>query len=402
MSREHRPRLRLVGSAAETGQPQPSPHRPVTPEPGPVAGLIVAGEVAHALGAASVMRMRADRSLTEYVCPFCELPGRIRHPTAPSPAENDDQAGAASVVALCYVNGLIIVRFAHPGCSPSAILRVLHDHAPTGHRVRAACWLRPASASTAGAGPGDRTAVLLVDNQVRAWDRARARLAEELYPQALRACGFAPWTDLAAVPPVVPGLTATITPLHCGPRDVRQPRASGAEAVLRVARRQAVVFDGCLDVPDAWAEAARTAGQVVVVAGTALTDPGPVIGRAWTADPDRLPDALAVAVGDGRVWAGVATLAPARPRRRRGGTDASPTDKAEDSPEPGTGIPERFPGISGVPDIPLPPNPAAAAQEPAPHDCGNVSATRTASARAAARWPWNGYRPRHSGGRRWA
>jgi hypothetical protein len=391
MSRKHRPQLRLVGDAAGTGQPQPSPNQPSSP----MTGLIVAAEVAHAMGAASVMRMRADPTLTEYVCPFCELPGRIRHPTAPTPADGD-QAGAASVVALCYVNGLTIVRFAHPECSPSAVLRVLREHAPAGHRVRAACWLRPTSASTTGAGPGDPAAVLLVDNQVRAWDRARARLAEELYPQALRACGFALWTDLAAVPPVVPDLIATITPL--------QPPSpeSGTQAAVRVARRQAVVFDGGLDVPDAWAEAAAASGRVVVVAGTALTDPGPMDGRAWTADPDRLPDALGVAVGQGRVWAGVATLDPARPRRRRGGADMRPTGRAVDPPEPGSGIPGRFPGIGGVPDIPLPPNPAAAAQEPAARDCRNVPATRPASARAAARRPWSGYRPRHSGGRRWA
>jgi hypothetical protein len=306
------------------------------------------------------------------------------------------------VVAIRYVNGLTVVRFAHPGCSPSAVLRILRDATPVRHRVRAACWLRPALAATSGTGRGGGTAVLLVDNQVRAWDRARARLAEELYPQALRAAGLAPWSDLATVPAVVPGLTATIIPLERGLLDARQPGASGTDAVVRVTRRQAVVFDGCLDVPDAWGEAARSSGRVLVVAGTALTDPGPTIGLAWTAEPDRLPDALGVAVGQGRVWAGVATVDPARPRRRHGGTGARATNNAVDSSEPGAGIPGKSSGVGGMPDMPVPPNPAATARETSIPDWETVSTARTEAVQGTGRWLWSGYRARYSGRRRWA
>lgn len=400
MSREHRPPLRLVAdTAGQTG------HQPATrpPDPSPAGGLIVAAEVAHAIGAASVMRMRADATLTEYECPFCELPGRIRRPGT-DPTGQDEQAGAASVVALCYVTGLTIVRFAHPECSPSTVLRVLREHFPTGHRVRAACWLPPAPAG--GAGGGGRVPLLLVDNQVRAWDRAGARLAEELYPKALRAAGFAPWTGPDATPPQVPDLTATITPLPApdpdqpgsldpgstDPDGVEPDTPPGRVSLVRVAQRQEVVFDGCLDVPDAWADAAATCGRVVVVAGTALTDPGPVIGQAWTADPDRLPDALAAAVDEGRAWAGVATLHPAPHRHRGHVQDPHEPPGDTDSPGPREGIQSRFPGIGEAPHFPSPPDPAANAEETAPSHAENVSAIRPGAARVAGRWTWSGYR----------
>jgi hypothetical protein len=393
MSRDHRPPLRLIrDTSAESGRQRPAPHPTAAQDADPADGLIVAAEVAHTLGAASVMRMRADPTLREYVCPFCDLPGRIRHPTDPDPCQGDAQApGAASVVALRYANGLTVVRLAHPECSPSAVLRILHDARPVRHRVRAACWLRPDSASTTATGRGGGTAVLLVDNQVRAWNRTRARDAEEYYPKALRAAGFAPWTDLDDVPPVVPGLRVAITAPAPGSRD-RLER--GAEAVVRVARGPAVVFEGGLDIPDAWAEAARISGRVFVVAGTALTDPGPVIGQAWTTDPDRLGEALAVAARRGRAWAGQAAPAPAG-RIRRPGAGA-------DSPQPGTAIARRFPGTDTAPDIPVPPNPAATAPETPRPDTEDVSAIRSDARHGTNRWPWSGYRARHSGWRRWA
>ena len=353
----------------------------------------MAAEVAHALGAASVMRMRADATLREYICPFCDLPGRLRHPTDPTPGRDDGQAsGAASVVALSHINGLTVIRLAHPGCSPSAVLRILRDTRPARHWVRAACWLRPAPAPTGGPGRDAGTAVLLVDNQVRAWNRTRAGEAEEYYPKALRAAGFAPLTDLDHTPPVVPGLPATITPPAPG------PRGPGTGTVVRVARR-AVVFEGGLDVPDAWAEAARTSGRVVVVAATALTDPGPVTGRAWTTDPDRLGEALTAAARQGRVWAGLAALAPDRRHRRPG---PNPTGGRADSPEPGTAARPGPRGIGATPDISRPTNPAATAPETTPRDHENVSDIRPEAVPGTGRWPWNGYLARYSGWRRWA
>jgi hypothetical protein len=402
MSREHRPPLRLIrDTCAETGRQRPAPHPNDEQDADPLAGLIVAAEVLHALGAASVMRMRADPTLREYVCPFCDLPGRIRHPTDPDPdpCRGDGQAsGAASVVALRYVNGLTVVRFTHPECSPSAVLRILHDARPVRHRVRAACWLRPDSAATSGTGRGEGTAVLLVDNQVRAWNRTRARDAEEYYPKALRAAGFALWTDLDDVPPAVPGLTIAIDPPVPGSRD---RLARGTEAVVRVAQGPAVVFEGCLDMPDDWAEAARISGRVLVVAGTALTDPGPVIGQAWTTDPDRLGEALAVAAHQGRAWAGQAAPDPAG-HLPRPGAGRNPAGDGADSPQPETAIVRGFPGIGTAPDIPLPPNPAATARETPRPDTENVSAIRSDALHGTNRWPWSGYRARHSGWRRWA
>ena len=311
-----RPRLRLV--AAESGVAWPAPQRTGAQNGDPEAGLIVAADVARVLGAATVMRLRADPALTEYVCPFCDLPGRIRHPTDPTdPSLVEPVAGAAAVLAIRYVNGMTVVRLAHPGCSPSAVLRILRDARPVRHRVRAVCWLRPTTASTGEAAGGGRVPVLLVDNQVRAWHRVRAREAPEYFPQALRAFGFTPLTDLDTAALVVPGLTATITPLpHRDPDQPGRPEP-GRVAVVRVAARGAVVFDGRLDVPEPWAEAAAKRGRVVVVAGTALTDPGPVIGRVWPGAPQRLDEALGVAARAGRALVGQAVLGPARGRGHR-------------------------------------------------------------------------------------
>jgi hypothetical protein len=340
----HRPPLHLVAAetAAETAAARPAPDRSGAPDGDPGAGLIVAADVARVLGAATVMRLRADPALTEYVCPFCDLPGWIRHPTDPGdPSPAGPVAGAAAVLAIRYVNGMTVVRLTHPGCSPSAVLRILRDARPVRHRVRAACWLRPTRT-----GAGGRMPVLLVDNQVRAWHRVRAREAEEYFPQALRAFGFAPLTDLDTAAPEVPGLTATISPL---PR--RTPDQPGRVAVVRVATPGAVVFDGRLDVPDPWAEAATTNGRVVVVAGTALTDPGPVIGRVWPCAPERLDLALGVAARAGRALVGQAVLGPAR-GRRRGAPAGTPPGQAVDSLHPGTATPGKQPGIDAAPDIP--------------------------------------------------
>jgi hypothetical protein len=390
MSPERRsPRLRLV--AAGAGVARPAPH-PGARDSDPEAGLIVAADVARALGAATVMRLRADPALTEYVCPFCDLPGRIRHPSYPAGAD-DQAAGAAAVLAIRYVNGMTVVRLAHPRCSPSAVLRLLRDARPVQHRVRAACWLRPTPAGGDTTRRG-RMPVLLVDNQVRAWQRTRARGAEEYLPQALRALGFAPLTDLDAAAPVVPDLATVITPV--GPRS----HTPGTEAVVRVARRQAVVFDGLLDVPDAWADAARTGGRVVVVAGTALTDPRQVIGRPWPTDPDQLAAALTAAARAGRAWVGQAAVEPARDRRRGAPDQSTPVEPA-DPVQPET-VNRRTQGIGASPDIPPPPNPAATtAQEATPRDSGKVTESRPVIALESSMW-WTGWPARHSGELRWA
>jgi hypothetical protein len=395
----HCPRLHLV--AAETAAARPAPRRTGAPDTEPGAGLIVAADVARVLGAATVMRLRADPALREYVCPFCDLPGRIRHPTHPAPADDDTagpEAGAAAVLAIRYVNGMTVVRLAHPGCSPSAVLRVLRDARPVRHPVRAACWLRPTTTST---GAGGRMPVLLVDNQVRAWHRTRAREAQEYFPQALRSFGFTPLTDLDAAAPVVPGLTATITPLPRRTPDQPERVGPGRVAAVRVAARGEVVFDGHLDLPDPWAEAAATRGRVVVVAGTALTDPGPVIGRVWPCTPERLDTALGVAARAGRAMVGQAVLGPARGRRRRAPA-GTVRGEAADTVHPAAATPGKRPGIGAAPDIPPPPNSAATiTQETTAPDSGTVSALRPEAESESGAW-WSGWLARYSGGRRWA
>jgi hypothetical protein len=153
-------------------------------------------------------------------------------------------------------------------------------------------------------------------------------------------------------------------------------------------------------VPDPWAEAAATSGRVVVVAGTALTDPGPVIGRVWPGAPERLDEALGEAARAGRVFVGQAVLVPAR-RRRRHAPAATSAGEAADTVQPGTATPGIRPGIGAAPESHPPPNPAATiTQETTALDSGNVTALRPESVRERDTW-WSGWLARHSGGRRW-
>jgi hypothetical protein len=364
------PRLRLV-APDQTGGPSPAPD----PTADLTAGLIVAADVARVLGAATVMRLRADPTLREYACPFCDLPGRVRHPTDPTPAD-DDAAGAATVLAIGYINGPTVVRLAHPTCSPSAALRILREARPVRHRTRAACWLRqPPTSADGESGRGVARAVLLLDNQVRAFRRARAREAEECFPQALLGLGFAALTDLDDLPPAVPGLAARITPLGRG--DLHEPTASG----VQVATGDAVVFEGRLHVPGPWAEAARASGQVIVVAGTALTDPGPAAGQAWPGGPDLAAEALGVAARAGRAWIGQATLETGRGH----GNDAPDVSRSADSEEPRTAIPRNRPGTGWTPNIQPSPNPAATTTpETTPPDSGKVTHLQADAIREAS------------------
>ena len=108
------PRLTLIrGGEPDQGRPPQSERVQIAPD------------VAHALGAATVMRLRSDPTLTEFVCQFC------------SRASEFDDTGA-TVIAVRWVNGLTAIRFAHPECSPSAVLKVMRRPRPPAIRVRAA------------------------------------------------------------------------------------------------------------------------------------------------------------------------------------------------------------------------------------------------------------------------
>jgi hypothetical protein len=272
-------------------------------------GIEASPDVVRALGAATVMGLRAEPSLRAYVCPFCDEPGRVRRTgaAAQQPGQTSDTArladpaghGGCSVVVLRYANGLNVARLAHATCSPSAVVRMLSTPTHLRHRIRASCWLRPT-------GTGTSSAVLLVDNQVRAWPRNRAQDADDHYTRALQTAGFTPLTDLDHLPPETSELTATIT--LTGDDDT---------ARIRVAHRHALVLVGDVALPSAWLQRARHQRTIVVVTGTAVAPAVPSNPSAPDVpanDARRFLDGVADAVAAGRAWAAVAALTPAGER----------------------------------------------------------------------------------------
>jgi hypothetical protein len=242
---------------------QPDP-RPTGNDPLTGPSLEIAPEVARALGAATVMRLRADATLDEYVCCICDDAGSAQPP------------GSASVIAAKYTSGITYVRLAHPDCSPSAVLTLLGDLRLRHHRLRGACWLRPRDTGTVDA-------VLLISNDVRAWPRRLARLAVDHNTRALVQAGFTPLHDLNDDPPLAAGLTAV----------VNQGDTSG-RASIHISHPEGIVFDGNLDAPEGWHDAAHASGRLVVITATPLAT--------------STPAAVAVAVHAGRVIAATAAL----------------------------------------------------------------------------------------------
>ena len=283
-------------------------------------GIDASPDVVRALGAATVMRLRADPDLREYVCTICERPGLIARPGVPDPGPAGRaglEVGPASLIVLAFANGLAAVRFAHAGCSPSAVLRILRDPLRLDHRVRATCWLRPSDR-------GSASAVLLVDNQVRAWPRTHIHEPGDDYERAVQAAGFTVTRDLDAPPPVVAGLSATITLARSvelneagdhGPDDGVEPRGC-RWARVQVTHPGGVVFDGVVSAPDVWVARAHQQGTVTVLTGTNLTPvPLPQVPEGHVT-PDvveqarQFLDGVAATVDAGRAWAGAATLTP--------------------------------------------------------------------------------------------
>ena len=316
---DQRPRLRLVAAVAESGTSAASE------DDAPGCGIEVSAEVTQALGAATVMRLRADPDLREYVCTICDEPGRIHRPDDPASNEvpgheTGPSGGAASLVILRYPNGVAAVHLAHAECSPSAVLRLLREPR-LDHRVDATCWLRPAT--TPPDGTGTHMAVLLIDNQVRAWPRTQAQDPGDDYTRAVEATGFSPVHDLDQPPPPLPGLTITIT--TGGHDDDRHNEGDGLVtgslacgwARVTVTHPDGVAFDGVVSAPRVWVEQARWDGAVTVVTGTALTPtrlpdvPGGQVTPQVLEQARQFIDSVAAAVAAGRAWAAVATLATA-------------------------------------------------------------------------------------------
>ncbi|HEY6798923.1 MAG TPA: hypothetical protein VI248_29940 [Kineosporiaceae bacterium] len=274
----------MTGNRRQPGAPRPLRLVPATgrsaddeaplDEGAHTVRIEVSPDVVRVLGAATVMRLRADDGLREYVCPFCDQP----------------PGGRTSLVVTEYVNGLSVVRLAHATCSPSNVLRILAAPTRLRHRVRATCWLARTSA-------GSSSAILLVDNQVRAWPRHRAREAAERYDRALEATGFVQVTSLDHLPSPTTRLTAALVPI------------SNAAARIQVSHQDALVFDGDVTVPDPWLRHAEQHRTFTVMSGTGLA-PTALSRRANTQDAQRFLDAVTRAVSAGRAWTAVAALSP--------------------------------------------------------------------------------------------
>jgi hypothetical protein len=260
------PRLTLIsGGDPDQGTPQ-------------TERIQVAPDVAHALGAATVMRLRSDPTLTDFVCQFC-----CRKDTL-------DGSGA-TVIAVRWVNGLTVIRFAHPECSPSAVLNVLRRPQPPAVRVRAACCLPPEPVTAAWTS----RAVLLISHDVRSWPRAHASDAAERYISALHTVGFIRLTRLDQTPPILPRLTVTLESDHDTDHEIAYPSADVEQIRVIVEHPNGLLFDGDLDVPGPWRQAAQASRHVVL-----LTGPGNHLTG--------LPDGLLPDPTTGQIWAAVAAL----------------------------------------------------------------------------------------------
>jgi hypothetical protein len=185
-------------------------------------------EVVRALGAGSVIRLRADPTLDDYICCICDRPAHARTPDG------------ASVVAIRYSDGVTVARLAHTDCSPSTLLTLLGGSTLRSHTVRAR------SALTASGHP-----VLQFLNDVRAWPCAGAREAADHHIRALRAGGFSPlrsWDDIATAP-LASGLAVNLA----GPSRVRIASPAGT------------LFDGAVKSSDQWRRAVRRRRRLTVI-----------------------------------------------------------------------------------------------------------------------------------------
>lgn len=220
--------------------------------------FIVAPEIVDLFGGEGATRSMLAEQFTTYACAVCGGVGQLDtdHPTTVLVTIHDAGTGPLGV------------RLAHPGCSRSGVVIVVHAPRSAGYlRVPATAWLREA---------GTPASVVVIAPRVRARRIAGNGDAMDLFASGLLAHGFrlltAPDTDL----PEVPGRLW----VQLGPGQRIQVLDAAGNAF----------YDGTLPVPDAWAELAELTGLIglVVVSGIDLEDP----------DRDHLTDLFA-AIHDG-------------------------------------------------------------------------------------------------------
>jgi hypothetical protein len=236
--------------------------------------FIVAPEIVELFGGEGATRTLLAEQFSTYACVVCGRPGQL------------DTDHPASVVVTIYDAGTgpLGVRLAHPGCSPSGVVIVLHAPKPTGHlTVPAVAWLRE---------EGTPASVVVIAPRVRARRVVGGGDLLDVLLSGLLASGFrllrAPDTPL----PVLPGqLSVTFGP---------------GQRIRVIDNAGNVFYDGTLPVPDGWAELVGVTGLIglVVVAGIDLADndrdhladlfaairDGSAVGAAIAVDPDRHPE----------------------------------------------------------------------------------------------------------------
>lgn len=234
--------------------------------------FLVAPEVVDLFGGDSPTRTLLAELYGTYTCAVCGHHGRL------------DTDTPATVVVTIYDSGTgpMVVRLAHPACSKSGVVLVLHAPAPTGTMsVPAMAWMRI----------GDPPSVVVIAPRVHAarivgTAAADADLLDVLLSGLLRS-GFRL-------------LTAPDTPLPALPGRLHVELTSGQR--IRIADQAGnTLYEGTLPVPDGWAELVQVTGLigVVVVRGLDLHDP----------DRDHLADLYAAI----RTGAAVGAAVPAGP-----------------------------------------------------------------------------------------
>jgi hypothetical protein len=236
--------------------------------------FLVAPEIVDLFGGEAATRSLLAELYGTYPCAVCGKPGHL------------DPDHPAAVVVTLYDNGTgpLVVRLAHPTCSRSGVVLVVHAPIPSGNlTVPAMAWLR---------GGADPPSVVVIAPRVHTARIAAGGDLLDVLLSALLATGFRLLTDPHTPLPVLPGR------LHI-------EFATGQR--LRVTDTAGnTLYDGTLPTPDGWAELAAVTGLIgiVVVRGLDLHDHdrdhladlftairnGTAVGAAVPTGPNPIPE----------------------------------------------------------------------------------------------------------------
>ncbi|MGI5151455.1 hypothetical protein ACQEVC_34665 [Plantactinospora sp. CA-294935] len=235
--------------------------------------FIVAPEVVELFGGEGAARSLLAETYSAYPCAVCGKTGQL------------DTDTPATVLVTIYDQGMgpLVVRLAHPDCSKSGVVLVLHAPTPTGQlSLPAMAWLRQ----------GEPPSVVVVAPRVSARNIANGGDLTDVILSGLLNTGF----TLLAEPN---------TTLDAAPGRVHVTFGTGQRITITTSDGT-TLYDGSLPVPDGWTELAQYTGLlgVVVVRGLDLLDPdrdhhadlhaaiarGAAVGIAVQVDPRPRPE----------------------------------------------------------------------------------------------------------------